>query len=312
VPPDYELDNQLRSRLRNEPRSTAYIRRSSPSPQRRIQDISFAKTQPAAIKPKSSHPTRLTAPVNPSSKIHHKPALAAADRPVRQPVKVRKARKRPVFSSQTVLYSMAVMIFALGLSASLISLRTNQKAQAQVNKISSGQNNNGDGDILPSTKKPSDAEVSAYKAPADLPRYLDIPSLKVHARVYAIGTNKKGELGAPANIYNTAWYKKSSKPGQPGAMLIDGHSGLNIDGVFNGLTKLKKGDLINVKRGDGRVFTYSVVKTQVFPAEKVDMASLLVSADTSNPGLNLISCTGDRIPGTYALNQRVAVYAVLQ
>jgi LPXTG-site transpeptidase (sortase) family protein len=211
-----------------------------------------------------------------------------------------------------MLYGMATLIFLVGLAVSLAGLRTNQKAQAQVSKLSSNVASGTNESVPPSTTKPTSAVVSSYQVAPNLPKYIDIPSLKVHSRIFAVGATKDGSLDTPKNVYNTAWYKNSSLPGASGAMLIDGHSGLSNDGVFNGLIKLKAGDTIKITRGDGATFNYRVAKSQLYPSDNVDMASLLVSADTSKPGLNLISCAGDVIPGTYDFNKRIAVFAVAQ
>lgn len=288
-------DSALRGRLRSASQGPGYVRRPSPRPTVRIQDISNHMTKPLAGHLSGSgfsHQQPTISDVVPSAP--YSPNLALQD------------RRRPL-----VLYAMASLIFIAGLAISLVGFRTNQKAQAQVKEVASvtfGDNTAAP----PATSKPSAAAIRSYKVASDLPRYIDLPSLKVHARVYPVGTTKVGALEAPSNIYNVAWYKNSSKPGQAGAMLIDGHSGIGIPGVFSGLVKLKPDAVIKITRGDGKVFSYKVVKTQFYPSDNVNMASLLVSADTAKPGLNLISCSGDPIPGTYDLNKRIAIFAIQQ
>jgi LPXTG-site transpeptidase (sortase) family protein len=127
------------------------------------------------------------------------------------------------------------------------------------------------------------------------------------------GGRQKNELQAPYGIYDAGWYNASSHPGENGAMLIDGHSGIGkTRGIFHDLTQLAAGDDITVTRGDGQTFTYKVVDLQVVDKEQVDMGSLLVSADTAKPGLTLITCAGSQVPGTFSLQQRVIVRAVMQ
>ena len=95
-------------------------------------------------------------------------------------------------------------------------------------------------------------------------------------------------------------------------MLIDGHvSSWTTDGVFYGIKKLKAGDIIKIERGDGKMFTYNVVKSQVFPSGNVNMTSAMTPVVPGQPGLNLITCTGDVIPGTSTFNERIIVYATL-
>ena len=79
--------------------------------------------------------------------------------------------------------------------------------------------------------------------------------------------------------------------------------------MFYGLKNLVPGDTIQVERYDGGLFTYKVVKTQVYPANKVDMSAAMTPVNPAKPGLNLISCTGDVIPNTSEFNERIIVFA---
>jgi LPXTG-site transpeptidase (sortase) family protein len=95
-------------------------------------------------------------------------------------------------------------------------------------------------------------------------------------------------------------------------MFIDGHvSSWTADGVFYNLKSLKPGDSIQVVRGDGKTFTYTVKLVQAYNANNVNMTQALTSIDPSKPGLNLMTCTGNVIKGTSEFNQRLVVYSVL-
>ncbi len=160
-----------------------------------------------------------------------------------------------------------------------------------------------------STVKPTPKTVAAYSVAPSLPKYLKIPSLGVNARVFAVGLDGSGAIGTPHDVFDTAWYTGSAKPGQPGAMLIDGHiSSWTSPGVFYHLTSLKAGSAVQVVRGDDTVFNYSVVKTVIYPANKVNMDAALSPVTPGKNGLNLISCTGDVISGTSEFNERVVVF----
>ena len=86
---------------------------------------------------------------------------------------------------------------------------------------------------VPSTTPIPKSTVAAYSVAPNLPKYLIIPKLYVDSRVLSVGVTSSGAVGVPDNIYDTAWYNESSAPGQPGAMLIDGHisswSGLQLE-----------------------------------------------------------------------------------
>ncbi len=223
-------------------------------------------------------------------------------------------RVRPQNVQASILYGMAGIVFLTGMAVSLNGMRANSRVAAQVKQVQHQADNAAAGTaVAPSTTKPSAAAIASYAVSPNVPRYLDIPKLKVHTRILSEGVTKSGQLQVPWNIYDTGWYNASSQPGQMGGMLIDGHSGIGkLHGVFYRLASLVPGDPIVVTRGDNAQFTYKVVKVQTVAVKSVDMASMLVSANTSKPGLNLITCAGDQIPGTTELNERVQVYAVQQ
>jgi len=180
----------------------------------------------------------------------------------------------------------------------------------QTAKKAIAQANNGQSSPAPSTVKPSATAVATYSVAPDKPLYLIIPKLSVQARVYPVGLTSSGAIGTPNNVYDTDWYTGSSLPGQPGAMLIDGHiSSWTTHGVFYGLKILVAGDTIQVERGDKSILTYKVVKSQIYNSNNVDMTAALTPIVAGQPGLNLISCTGDVISGTSEFNERIVVFA---
>jgi LPXTG-site transpeptidase (sortase) family protein len=166
---------------------------------------------------------------------------------------------------------------------------------------------------VPSSVKPSPKAIAAYNVPPTLPKYLIIPAINVKARVYKLYTNAQDQIEAPDNIYDTGWYTGSSLPGQPGAMFIDGHvSSWTADGVFYNLKKLKPGDIIQVQRGDNKVYTYVVNKLIDYGNTNVNMTQALSPINPNTSALNLMTCTGSVISGTSEFNQRLVVYSTLQ
>jgi len=216
---------------------------------------------------------------------------------------------------------MASVVFIVGVTVSIIGLRANHTVAAQVNylqqrtaKAHSNANTTpaASTDTVPVTTPPSSQDVANYTVSPTMPRYIDIPSLSIHARILPEGVSSSNQLQVPWNIYDVGWYKASAQPGQTGAMLVDGHSGINgLHGVFYKLGSVANNSPIIITRGDGTKYTYTVVKVQTVNVAKVDMQSMVVAANAGK-GLNLITCAGDQIPGTDELNQRVQVYAVIQ
>jgi len=230
----------------------------------------------------------------------------------KQPKKVKRGT-RAILSTPLVLYAMAGVLLIAGGYVVFSSIRTNDHVKAQVKQLQSTNGSSDDAGDTPTNEKPSAAAVSGYSVAPLLARYLDIPKLGVHARVRPLGIKSDNTLKAPSNGYDVGWYDASSRPGENGAMLIDGHSNvLGTPGVFAKLPKLAAGDQLKVTRGDGKVLTYTVRSVETVDDKKVDMSSLLISADTAKPGLNLITCAGDVIPGTLHLDKRAVVRAVLE
>lgn len=186
------------------------------------------------------------------------------------------------------------------------NLAADKAAAAQMERANHGH---ATGDT-PSTIKPHPSAFDSYTVPADQPRYIFIPKINVRAVVKPTWLTTAGAIGTPTNIYDTAWYARSAKPGQPGATLIDGHVGFwTKHGVFFNLKELQVGDKIQVVRGDGRMLHYKVVKTKLYPYDKVDMQAILSPVSAGKSGLNLITCTGSIIKDSNTYDQRVVVFA---
>ncbi len=224
-------------------------------------------------------------------------------------------KRRKLNQIQIILLSMAAITFLLGGYFSFIALKTVRASNLQAANLTNLANKAGSSSSASSnavsTAKISASTLASYTVAPNLPRYLIIPKLHVDARVLAVGVLSDGSIGTPYDIYDTAWYNESAQPGQPGAMLIDGHiSSWTAHGVFYGLRSLVPGDIIQVERGDGTMFTYKVVKSQLYPANNVDMRSAL-SPVSAQQGLNLVTCAGQVIPGTNNFNERLVVFTTL-
>jgi LPXTG-site transpeptidase (sortase) family protein len=217
---------------------------------------------------------------------------------------------RRVIATALYLASALGMAFAIGVSVGEYSLNKRLAAQADVIARHSSQPGSPQSSAAPSTVKPSTNLTDSYTVAPDMPRYIIIPKIGVKTRVLAVGLTKDGAVGTPNNVYDTAWYSGSAKPGQPGAALIDGHvAGWNTKGVFYNLTKLQGGDRFAVELGNGTQLSYRIVKTATYDATNVDMGAVLAPVDPSAPGLNLITCGGSVTPGTNEFDRRIVVFA---
>lgn len=146
-------------------------------------------------------------------------------------------------------------------------------------------------------EQPTEQEVEDYTVEAMNPRYLTIEKLGINkARVIPMGVNVLGELATPDNVYDVGWYDGSGKPGQGKTMLIDGHNGgPHVFGVFKNLPDLVDGDIIEVERGDGKVFKYRVQESRTVALADADayMAVAMQSPEEGRESITLISCTGE-------------------
>lgn len=207
-----------------------------------------------------------------------------------------------------VIWGMALVVFGVGTSVTLLQLKTNRTVKGQVSALAQRPASVfGSGD-----ETPSDSDtVNNYRVAPELPRVLSISKLNIRARVKSVTTDNKGQIGAPASIFDTGWYDMSAKPGETGAMFIDGHvHGPTKPGVFAELKKLVKGDKLEIERGDGKTFRYSVVKSQIYKADQVDLAAALSPATPGKQALNLMTCAGKFNGSDY--QDRLVVFAVAE
>ena len=217
-------------------------------------------------------------------------------------------------SDSLVTISVCLLLIGFGLGWRTQTTNTQIRNTAQQQVAAANHNASSSSGVLaptdvPSTTKPSPDMRSSYSVAPNLPKFITIPKLGIDARIIAAGTDKSGAIATPSNVYDTAWYNGSSLPGEPGAMLIDGHiSSWTTNGVFHDLKRLQAGDVVQVERGDGTKFAYRVVSTKVYDVNAVDMNNVLAAINPSQPGLNLISCFGEVIKGTNEFNKRIVVF----
>jgi hypothetical protein len=128
---------------------------------------------------------------------------------------------------------------------------------------------------------------------ASAPVRVTIPHIGVDAPLTEVGLAADGTIQTPplAEKNLAAWYRDSADPGAQGTSVIVGHVD-NTSGpaVFYGLGALKKGNLVDVTRADGRTAEFTVYGIQVFPRATFPAAK--VYGPTGHPELRLITCGG--------------------
>lgn len=137
------------------------------------------------------------------------------------------------------------------------------------------------------------------------PTRIEIPAIGVDAPVGRVGLNSDGTVEVPplSRAGDTGWYGYGPTPGEVGPAVVLGHVDSEAGpAVFFRLKELRPGDMVRIRRGDGRtaIFRITVVeeflKTR-FPTERV-------YGDTDHPALRLVTCGGtyDRTRASYKSN----------
>ncbi len=269
---------------------------------------------PTATQVKPAMPTSpLAKTAEPRQSVNHQPKL--------KPTSSRKEKRLRRHGHQLKLNRLFLdlIIGILLLAAAYMvydTWRTNNEVKQSLTSSAQSKTTTQDvtvavGDGKDVTPLPTNT-LANYKVAADLPRAIYINKLKVAARLLPMGINKDNSLQAPNNIYDAGWYNGSSKPGQVGAMLIDGHASQTGThyGLFGRLETLVDGDTITIEKGDGTKLNFAVAKVEIVPLNQVDMTQVLVPYDSHQQGLNLITCAGDWTKDGKTLDHRVIVYAL--
>ncbi len=119
--------------------------------------------------------------------------------------------------------------------------------------------------IDPSEIQPGENELNNHQVAADEPRYLDIPRLELQKVIVQGTTVNVHVLQVPDNIYETAWYSGSARPGKGGYIIISGLASGNSGaaGAFANLDSLESGDEITLTTGAGEQYHYAVRSTSI-------------------------------------------------
>lgn len=210
------------------------------------------------------------------------------------------------------LIALALIVLGVAAYVAYDTYMTNARAESVLKATSNTATETSEWSKDDEGKDESDIPANAlanYTVEASLPRALYIDKLDVAARIMPMATNTDGSVQAPKNIFDSGWYNGSVKPGETGAMFIDGHaSGATREGLFAYLDTLKKGDTVQVEKGDGEKLSYKVVHTETVALADVDMRKVLLPYENGTKALNLMTCTGKWLPQEKTYDHRVIVY----
>ncbi|MFF5187254.1 class F sortase [Streptomyces sp. NPDC000345] len=162
-----------------------------------------------------------------------------------------------------------------------------------------------------SPASPSRTGRAARPLARSVPVALRIPAIGVDTAVMRLGLAADGTVRVPpVEAHDRAgWYGHSPTPGQTGPSVILGHVtvGEYGDGVFRHLDRLRRGDRITARLGNGTTAEFAV--TGVRTVDKADFPTEDVYGNVDRPELRLITCGGPRSGDGYRDN--VIVFAAL-
>lgn len=226
----------------------------------------------------------------------------------------KRAKFRGLFSKRNIVTAMAILFISTTGYVTVDTWITNNTVKAEASELaksadSTDETASKDAEGSDETK-PTQATLSNYIVGPTLPRALYIDKLHIAARVLPMGVNNDGSIKAPRNIYDAGWYNGSVKPGEIGAMFIDGHaSGALREGLFANFDKLVEGDTISIEKGDNTKLTYKIVHTEVQLTKGLNMRQMLLPYGKALRGLNLMTCTGKWIESEQTYDQRLLIFA---
>lgn len=149
--------------------------------------------------------------------------------------------------------------------------------------------------------------LAVQKESQAFPVRLKIPKINVDAAIESVGITSKGEMEAPNNTVDVAWFALGPRPGEIGSAVIAGHLNNEIgeEGVFNNLHKLQSGDKMYIEYSKATSIAFVVREIREYNPGYADN----VFSPNDNAHLNLITCDGvwDEANKTYS--KRLVVFA---
>ncbi|WP_330174635.1 class F sortase [Streptomyces sp. NBC_01498] len=146
------------------------------------------------------------------------------------------------------------------------------------------------------------------RTPAPPPARIRIPAIDLDQKLLGLRVQQDGRLGVPEDPARVGWWSDGPRPGDPGAVVVVGHvDSATGPGAFHGLSSLRPGDRITLRREDGKDVTFTVRALRQYAKDALPDSQ--VYATTGPPSLRLITCGGtyDRARGEYRDN--LVVYA---
>ena len=157
--------------------------------------------------------------------------------------------------------------------------------------------------------KQSAVPVASATSSALMPARLKVPSLGIDAKVEEVGKKADGSMGTPKDFMNVGWWSEGSKPGEQGSAVFDGHvnNALTKAGVFEHLSKIRKGDYVTVSDAAGKTLVYKVFEVTLYEPNQAPLARIFATVGPQQ--LVLITCDGEWLESEQSFSARLVVVA---
>ena len=133
--------------------------------------------------------------------------------------------------------------------------------------------------------------ISTPVYPSNYPKQLNIPIIKVNAKIQYVGITGNGKMATPNNFTDVGWFQNGVIPGNKGSAIIDGHvdDGLAFPAVFTNLGNLNIGDDIYIDTVGGNTLHFQVINIKNYDAN-AETSEIFDQNDGNY--LKLITCAG--------------------
>jgi LPXTG-site transpeptidase (sortase) family protein len=152
--------------------------------------------------------------------------------------------------------------------------------------------------------------VARSPRPTPRPVRLDIAGIDLSTKLIRLGLAEDRTVEVPTDPDRAGWFDEGPAPGATGSSVILGHvDSVTGPAVFARLDELERGDLVRVRRTDGSVLAFEVVRVALYA--NADFPAQQVYATPGARRLNLVTCGGEYDADRGGYQSNLVVYTKL-